>query len=64
MYTGMVLMVVFWRYKMLFDAQGCVSTLTNVTLYAKIIIDRDKSIDECRLIKMNAFSCLRVWGWC
>ena len=26
----MVLMVVCWRYRMPFDASGCVSTLTNV----------------------------------
>ena len=51
----MVLMVVFWGYRMPFDVHGCVSTLMNVT-YAKILIERDKSIDECRFIKMNAFS--------
>ena len=56
MYTRMVLMVVFWDYRMPFDAHGCVSTLMNVTFWAKILIERDKSIDECRFIKMNAFS--------
>ena len=56
MYTRMVLMVVFWRYRMPFDAHGCVSILINDTCYAKILIERDKSIDECRFIKMNAFS--------
>ena len=30
MYSRMVLMVVCWRYGMLFDANGCVSTLMNV----------------------------------
>ena len=30
MYTRMVLMVVYWRYRMPFDANGCVSTLVNV----------------------------------
>ena len=43
----MMLMVVFWRYRMPFDALGCVSTLMNVTFYAKILIESDKSIDEC-----------------
>ena len=52
----MVLMVVFWRYRIPFDANGCVSTQMDVTLCAKILIERDKSIDECRFIKMNAFS--------
>ena len=55
MYTRMVLMVVFWCYRMAYDAHGCVSTLMNVT-YAKILIERDKSINECRFIKMNVFS--------
>ena len=30
MYSRMVLMVVCWRYRMPFDANGCVSTLVNV----------------------------------
>ena len=30
MYSRMVLMVVCWRYRMPFDADGCVSTLVNV----------------------------------
>ena len=38
-----------------FDAHGCVSTLMNVTFYAKILFEHDKSIDECRFIKMNVF---------
>ena len=63
MYSKMVLIVVFWRFRMTFDAHGCVSTLMNVTFYVKILIERDKSIDECRFIKMNALSRLSVWGW-
>ena len=51
----MVLMVVFWRHRMPVDAHGCASTLMNIT-YAKILIEHDKSIDECRFIKVNAFS--------
>ena len=30
MYTRMVVMVVSWRYRMLFDANGSMSTLVNV----------------------------------
>ena len=30
MYSKMLLMVVCWRYRMPFDAIGCVSTLMNV----------------------------------
>ena len=52
----MVLKVVFWRYRMPFDALGCVSTLMNVLFYARNLVERDKSTDECRFIKMNAFS--------
>ena len=37
-------MVVFWRYKKPFGAHGCVSTLIIVT-YAKVLMERDKSID-------------------
>ena len=48
-------MVVFWRCIIPFDANGCVSTLMNVT-YVKILVERDKTIGECRFIKMNAFS--------
>ena len=52
----MVLMVIFWRCRMPFDAHGCVSTLMNVTFCAKkILIERDKRTDECRFINMNAF---------
>ena len=49
-------MVVIWGYRMPFDAHGCVSTLINVTFYAKILVERDKSIDGCRFIKINASS--------
>ena len=48
-------MVVFSRYRMPFGAHGCVSTLMNVTFCAKILIELDKNIDECRFIKMNTF---------
>ena len=55
----MSLMVVFWRYRMPFNSHGCVCMLMNVTFYAKkILIEHDKSIDECRFIKINVFSCL------
>ena len=47
MYSRMMLMVVFLRYRFRFDAHGCVSALINVTFYVKILIERDKSIDEC-----------------
>ena len=57
MYAKMVLMVMSWGYRIPFDAHGCVSMLVNVTFYAKILMERDKCIDECRFIKMNAFSC-------
>ena len=51
MYT----VAIFWGYRMPFDAHGCVSTLMKVT-YAKILIEREKSIDERRFIKMKALS--------
>ena len=35
MYSRMVFMVVCCRYRMPFDANGCLSTLTNVKFYAK-----------------------------
>ena len=35
MYSRMVLMVVCCRYRMPLDANGCVSTLLKVTVYAK-----------------------------
>ena len=35
MYSRMVLMVVFCRYRIPFDANGCVSMLMNVTFYAR-----------------------------
>ena len=37
------------------DANGCVSTLMNVTFYAKMLIESDRSVNECRLNKMNVF---------
>ena len=54
-YSRMVLMIVCWRYWMPFDANGRRSTLTNITFYAKILIESDKSVNECRLDKMNVF---------
>ena len=51
----MVLMDVFWRYIIPCDAHGCVSTLMNVT-YVNILIERNKSVDESRFIKMNALT--------
>ena len=52
----MVLMVVCCRYRMPFDANGCVSTLMNVNFYAKkMLIESDRSINEWRLNKMNVF---------
>ena len=52
-YGRMVLMVVCCRYRMLLDTNGCVPTLMNVTFYAKIVIECDRSVNECRLNKMN-----------
>ena len=63
MYSRMMLIVIFWRYRISFDANSCVSTLMKVIFYAKILIECDKSIDECWFIKMNAFSRLWVWDW-
>ena len=48
-------MVVCCRYRMPFDANGCVPTLINVTFYAKMFIESDRSVNECRLNKMNVF---------
>ena len=48
-------MVVCCRYRMPFDANGSVSTLMNVAFYAKILIEGDRSVNECRLNKMNVF---------
>ena len=56
----MVLTVVFWRYRMPFDAHVCVSKLINGTLYANNLIERDRSIDGRLFIKMNAFSRLSL----
>ena len=53
----MVLMLVCWRYRMPLDANGCVSTLMNVTYHAKMVIESDRSIDECRLNIMKVFLC-------
>ena len=59
--SRMVLKVVFWRYRMPYNEHGCVSTLMNVTLYAKSLIEREKSIENCRrFTKMNAFSRLNL----
>ena len=55
MYSRMVLMVVCWRYRMPFDAHGSVFTLMNVTFYVNILIENDKSVNECQLNKMNVF---------
>ena len=35
------------------DKSSCVSTLINVTFYAKMSTESDKSVNECRFIKMN-----------
>ena len=58
----MVLTVVFWRSRRPFDAHCCVSTLMNVT-YAKILIERDKSIHECRFMNecIFAFVLMKVY---
>ena len=56
MYTRMVLTVVFWCSRMPFDAHGCVSTLMNVTFYAKTLIERDKSVHECRFMNECIFA--------
>ena len=55
MYNRMVLMVVCCRYRMPFNANSFVSTLMNVSFYAKILNESDKSVNECRLNKMNVF---------
>ena len=47
----MVLMVVCCRYRMPFDANGCVSTLMNVSFYAKILVVSDRNVNEYRLNK-------------
>ena len=54
-YSRMVLMVVYWRYRMPFDANGYISTLMNATFYAKLVIESDRRVNECRLNKMNVF---------
>ena len=53
----MVLMVVYWRYRMPLDANGCISTLMNVTFNAKMVIESDRSVNKCRLNKINVFLC-------
>ena len=50
-YSRMVLMVVCCRYRMALDTNGCVSTLMNVN--AKMVIECDRSVNECRWNKMN-----------
>ena len=40
-----------------FDGNGCISMLMNVTFYAKILTEHDKSVNEYRFNKMNVFSC-------
>ena len=60
MYCRTVLMVVCCRYRMLFDVITCVSTLMNATLYTKMLIESDGSVNECRLNKMNVFLRQRV----
>ena len=49
----MVLMVVCCRYRMSLDTNGCVSTLMNVIFYAKMVVECHRSVNECRLNKMN-----------
>ena len=47
-YSRMVLMVVCCRYRMPYDANGCVSTQMNVTFYAKkLLIESYRSVNEC-----------------
>ena len=46
-------MVFCYRYRMSLDTNGCVSTLINVTFYAKIVIECDRNVNECRLNKMD-----------
>ena len=55
MCSRMVLMVVCCRYRMPFDANGCVTTLMNITFYVKMLIENDRSFNECQLNKMNVF---------
>ena len=50
-----MLKVVCCRYRMPFDANGCASTLMNVTFYAKTLNERDKSVNEYRFVKMHVF---------
>ena len=55
MYNGMVWMVVCCRYRMPFDANGCVSTLMKVTFYANMLIESDRRVNECRLNEISVF---------
>ena len=57
MHSRVVLMVVCCRYRMPFDANACISTLMSVTFYAKMLIESDRSVNECRLNKMNVILC-------
>ena len=44
----MVLMVVCWCYRIPLKANGCGSTLMNVTFCAKkMVIECDRSVNEC-----------------
>ena len=61
MYSRMVLMVVCCRYRMPFDGNGCVSTLMNGTFYAKMLIESDRSVNECRLNKLMDI-CVNEFG--
>ena len=54
-YMEMLLMIVCCRYRMPFDANGCISTLMIVTFYAKMLIENDRNVNECRLNKMDVF---------
>ena len=49
--STMVLMVVYWRYRMPLDVNGCVSRLMHISFHAKTLIESDKSFNECRVIK-------------
>ena len=51
----MVLTFVFWRYRMIFDAHGCVFTLMIVTFHAKILIESDKTLMSVDSLKWMHF---------
>ena len=52
-FSRMVLMVFCYRYRMSLNTNGCVSTLINVTFYPKMVTECDRSVNECRLNKIN-----------